>query len=137
VTATTYLDVIPNAEANYGHYKYYVTSLFNDSQANTFLCESPGSDTVDVQFPAVGVNELGAESVVVYPNPATDVVNVKSGAAISRIEVMNFVGQSMFTMNVNNAKTSKFDVTTLRAGVYFVKVTTSEGIRTAKITVTR
>ena len=111
VTATTYLDVIPNTVANYGNYKYYVTSLFNDSQANTFLCESPGSDTLQIAFPAVGVNELGKESIVVYPNPATDFVNVKSDATISTIEVINFVGQSVFTMNTVDSKTAKINVT--------------------------
>jgi hypothetical protein len=136
VPATTYLDVIPNTLSNYGDYKYYVTSLFNDSQANTFLCESPGSDTITIEFPAVGINELGNESILIYPNPATEVVNVKSEATISTIEVMNFVGQSVSTMNTVNSKTAKINVTSLRSGVYFVKVMTSEGIRTTKITVT-
>ena len=137
LTATTYTDVIPNTAANYGHYKYYVTAVFNDSQENAFLCESPGSDTIDIQFPAVGIDEPGNSSIVFYPNPATDVVNVKSNATIQNIEVMNFVGQSVFTLNSVDSKTTKINVTSLRAGVYFVKVTTSEGIRTAKITVTR
>jgi hypothetical protein len=136
VTATTYTDVIPNLEANYGEYKYYVTSMFNDSQANTFLCESPGSDTILIEFPAVGINDPSAGSILIYPNPATEVVNVKSEATISTIEVMNFVGQAVFTMNTVDSKTAKVNVTALRAGVYFVKVTTSEGVRTTKITVT-
>jgi hypothetical protein len=136
VTATTYTDVIPLPESNYGLYKYYVTALFNDSQANTFLCESPGSDTVEVQFPAVGINDPSAGSILIYPNPATEVVNVKSEATISTIEVMNFVGQSVFTVNTVDSRTAKISVTTMRSGVYFVKVTTTEGVRTAKITVT-
>jgi hypothetical protein len=40
-------------------------------------------------------------------------------------------------MNTVDSKTAKINVTSLRAGVYFVKVTTSEGTRTTKITVTR
>jgi len=39
-------------------------------------------------------------------------------------------------VNNVNSKSTKFNVSTLRSGVYFVKVTTSEGIRTTKITVT-
>ena len=61
---------------------------------------------------------------------------MKSQATIRTIEVMNFVGQSVFTMTSVDSKTAKVNVTTLRSGVYFVKVTTSEGIRTTKITVT-
>jgi hypothetical protein len=138
VTATTYLDVLPNnSSSDYGQYKYYVTSVFNDSQTNTFLCESPGLDTIMIQFPAVGVNEIGKENVQIYPNPATQFVNVKSTLAIHQIEVMNFVGQTITTMKNVESKTARIDVSTVSAGVYFVKVYTSEGVRTAKITVTR
>jgi hypothetical protein len=136
VTAATYLDVIPNVPESYGIYKYYVTTLFNDSQANAFLCESPASDTVAVSFPATGINDPNASNLSVYPNPATEVVNVKSTATISSIEVMNYVGQIVFTMNNVDSKTAKVNVTTMRSGVYFVKVATSEGIHTTKITVT-
>ena len=79
VTATTYLDVLPNnSSSDYGQYKYYVTAVFNDSQTNAFLCESPGLDTIMIQFPAVGIDPIGKESVQIYPNPATQFVNVKS-----------------------------------------------------------
>jgi hypothetical protein len=138
VTATQYLDVLPNSSsADYGFYKYYVTAVFNDSEANAFLCESPGLDTIMIQFPAVGVNNLGQEVIQIYPNPASQFVNVKSTVTINQVEVMNFIGQTVSrTVNVG-AKAAKIDVTSLSEGVYFVKVYTSEGIRTVKITVTR
>ena len=62
---------------------------------------------------------------------------MKSDATIASIEVMNFVGQTVYNVNNVAAKTAKINVTTLTSGVYFVKVTTDQGIRTAKITVTR
>ena len=136
VTATTYVDTYPSTlEA--GTFDYYVTAVYNDSQTGTFLCESPGSDTVEVEFPAIGINEAGSGSIVIFPNPATEVVNVKSDATIATIEVMNFVGQAVYNVNNVASKTAKINVTTLTSGVYFVKVTTDQGIRTAKITVTR
>jgi hypothetical protein len=55
---------------------------------------------------------------------------------MSRIEVMNFTGQTVINSNVET-KASKVNLTTLKAGVYFVKVTTTEGIHTVKITVMR
>ena len=50
---------------------------------------------------------------------------------------MNFVGQQVYTINTVDSKTAKINVTSLKAGVYFVKVTTEQGIRTTKITVTQ
>ncbi len=64
-------------------------------------------------------------------------MNVKSTATINQVEVMNFIGQTVSRLDNVSAKAAKIDVTALSAGVYFVKAYTSEGIRTAKITVNR
>ena len=45
VPATTYVDATVPATPSLT-LEYFVTAVFNDSQANSFLCESPGSDTV-------------------------------------------------------------------------------------------
>ena len=73
---------------------------------------------------------------MVYPNPATEIVNIKSDYTITSVDVMNFVGQTVYTSSNVESKTAKLNVTTFTAGVYFVKVSTTEGIRTVKITVT-
>jgi hypothetical protein len=134
VTVTTYVDTYPSTLED-GIFHYYVTSTFNDSETGLPLCES-SSDTITVEFPAVGVNELTNGQVMVYPNPATENVTVKSDYTISGIEVMNFVGQTVYRNSNVAAKTAKINVTTLRSGVYFVKVSTDQGVRTVKITVT-
>jgi len=113
-----------------------VTSVFNDLSTNTFLCESPGSDTVTVQFPAVGIAEPGIGHISVFPNPANELVNIRSDYSISNVEVMNFVGQTVYTVNGIDTKAARLNTATFKAGVYFVKVSTSEGVRTVKITVT-
>jgi len=135
VTGLTYTDVIPLV--GWGNYKYNVTAVMNDSITNTFLCESPNSDTINVQFPHVGISEIGNGQIMVYPNPATDNVNVKSDFTVTSIEVMNYTGQTVYRNTSVNSKTTQFNVTNLQAGIYFVKVATDQGARTLKITVTR
>jgi hypothetical protein len=135
VTGLTYTDVLPLTGV--GNYKYNVTAVMNDSITNTFLCESPYSDTVAVQFPHVGISEIGNGQIMVYPNPATDNVNVKSDFTVTSIEVMNYTGQTVYRNTTVNSKTTQFNVSTLQAGIYFVKVATDQGARTLKITVTR
>jgi hypothetical protein len=134
VTATTYVDTYPSTLVS-GTFRYYVTSLYKNSADNSLLCESSG-DTILVTFPALGVNELTSGQIMIYPNPATEVVNIKSDFTITSIDVMNFVGQTVYTNSNVETKTAKLNVTSFKAGVYFVKVSTSEGIRTVKITVT-
>jgi len=129
LTVTQYADM----NLPYGNYKYYVTSNFNDSEAGIFLCES-SSDTIPAAL-IVGVNNLNSGSVSIYPNPATDVVNVKSDYNITNIEVMNYIGQVVYSKKETDSRLVKINTSSFEAGVYFVKVTTSQGVRTAKITV--
>jgi hypothetical protein len=133
VTVTTYSDIYPSTITS-GYFSYYVTSVFNDSETGLPLCES-SSDSVLVDL-SIGVEELTSGQVMVYPNPATENVTVKSSYTISGIEVMNFVGQTVYSNSNVAAKTAKINVTALRSGVYFVKVSTDQGVRTVKITVT-
>jgi len=135
ISALTYVDVHPSTTPTGSKWKYFVTTYFKNSADNSFLCES-SSDTITVNFPATGLNELGSGQIMIYPNPATELVNVKSDYTISKVEVINFVGQTVYTNSNVDAKTAKIDVTMLKVGVYFVKVSTSEGVRTVKITVT-
>ena len=125
VPGTTYTDM----NVTYAKHYYYVTSVFTE-------CNSDSSNVVlaDVIVGIDPISNVGGISI--YPNPASDIVNVKSDNNITRIDVMNFVGQTVYANSDVTAKTSKINVSSFTAGVYFVKVTTSEGVRTVKITVT-
>ena len=134
LTVTSYTDTYPSTLVS-GIFKYYVTTIYKNSADNQTLCESL-SDTIQVIFPAVGINELNNSQIMVYPNPATEVVYVKSDYRINTIEIMNYVGQTVNTISNVDVNNMKINVATLKAGVYFVKVTTTEGVRSVKITVT-
>lgn len=135
ITATSYVDTYPNTLED-GIFKYFVTTIYKNSEDNTVLCE-PSSDTIQVIFPAVGMDDdLTSGQISVYPNPANEIVYVKSSYNINKIEIMNYVGQSVNIINNVDALNTKINVASLKAGVYFVKVTTNEGVRTVKVTVT-
>jgi hypothetical protein len=133
---TTYQDVHPSSTMPPFHWRYFVTAEFQDSlnPAPPYLCEPP-SDTITINFPAVGINEL-TNTISLYPNPANDVVNIVSSNDIKSIEVINYVGQTIYKNNSVNLKITKLDVASFNSGVYFVRITTTEGIKTSKITVT-
>lgn len=86
----------------------------------------------------VGVNENNANlAVTVYPNPATEFVNVRLNENISKIEVFNVAGQVMQSITpAKNTIHTKFDVRNLNAGVYLVRVETEKGrVAIKKITI--
>jgi hypothetical protein len=132
---TTYTEVHPGTTLPTTTWKYFVTAVFKDTMNQAFLCE-PSSDTITITFPAVGINDLTGNTLSLYPNPANDVVNIVSTNDIKSVEVLNYIGQTVYSNKEINLKSLPLNVSTFKAGVYFVKVTTVTGIKTTKITVT-
>jgi len=132
IVDTFYVDQSLSFPQDEGEISYYVTALFEDAE-----CESDPSNIANVDWPAVGINELGAGDIRIFPNPVTDIVNIQSSYTILDIEVMSFIGQSVYTQRGVDSKATKLNVSNLQAGVYLVKVTTDQGVRAAKIMVTR
>jgi hypothetical protein len=70
----------------------------------------------------------------VYPNPATNMINVESNITMSSIQIINHVGQVVSSSVVNDSKTT-VNTSNLSAGYYFVKVNTEKGSRSIKFVV--
>ncbi len=101
-----------------GEYDVTVThqnSLVNGEQAFSLIITGL-EDTVL----STTSNEIVTASI--YPNPATNVLNVNAISQISEVEISNLLGQSMGIQKVksNNAQ---IDISSLSAGTYFVRVT--------------
>ena len=68
------------------------------------------------------VNE-GVNEPSIAPNPATDIVTIKF-TNISNVEVINFEGMEVKMNRKNiNTNTNELDVTGLKPGIYFVRIT--------------
>ena len=63
--------------------------------------------------------------IVIYPNPATDVVNIKSNADIKTIAVYDMLGRCV---KYDDTQCSTIDITSLMAGNYIVSIETCNGI---------
>jgi len=135
VVDTTYTDNIYHDSL--GIFRYQVTSVMNDSATNAFLCESPASNKLIVSVPAVGITETEEGSISVYPNPSNDIINIKSDFPFNSIVIIDCFGQTVFRNTNVCSKTTRLNIADLRAGIYFVKLTTTEGERIVKITVMR
>ncbi|WP_190246283.1 T9SS type A sorting domain-containing protein [Gelidibacter gilvus] len=71
------------------------------------------------------------ESFKVYPNPASDVLNISTRDNIKNVEIFDVLGKSV--KRVLHSKS--IDVSNLKTGVYFVKVLTDNGQETKKLAI--
>jgi hypothetical protein len=72
----------------------------------------------------VGVNEIGAISVSVYPNPATGVVNISFEAEENTtVAVTDLTGHVLIEEQVNTGAVKlKMDISALAGGMYLVTI---------------
>jgi hypothetical protein len=70
-------------------------------------------------------------SLVVYPNPASDVINVSSSSSIDSVSLVNALGQTVAA----SFDSTSINVATLPKGIYILTVTAGESSTSQKMIV--
>ena len=112
-----------------GVYIYYVTAVYD----NGLESMPSNSITVDVFYPT-GVDEYLAGAINVYPNPASDKINIKSDVQIKSVKVYNYVGQVIVNEDVNGMM-YHFNTSQYRPGIYFFRIETEAGVVLKKVVI--
>ncbi|MEN8202756.1 MAG: sugar-binding protein [Bacteroidota bacterium] len=94
-------------------------SVLGDLQMKDEIYESVGLHGSDLHFR-------------IYPNPASETLQLISNQGISHIEVFNMAGQSVMSRNVSNERLVDLDITVLPNSIYLVRVDNQQGISTTR-----
>ncbi|MBR9846627.1 MAG: T9SS type A sorting domain-containing protein [Algicola sp.] len=77
----------------------------------------------------LSTNEFTFQNLIVYPNPATNIINVNSTKPINKIEIYNNLGALMNQVfDANNINISDYD-----SGIYFLRISSETRSVTKKI----
>lgn len=129
--AATWQNVGNTVKANNGAgFNYY--SLNDGAYLNgtvyyrIVLVEATGRMSYSV---VVSVKDAGENTVVVYPNPATDVVHVRVGgnSIIKRVKVFDAAGKLLMVREGSNSNVYSFDVSRFASGFYMMSIETNNG----------
>jgi len=88
------------------------------------------SDPTEVQLPEASL------LINAFPVPARNYVTVTSNAVMSEIRVVDMLGKHMITRTVDDDH-YELNVTGLRNGTYFIRVTTNNGVKTIPVKIIR
>ncbi len=69
-------------------------------------------------------NSIDNQSVLVYPNPANELLNIDCGTLNdknAKLKIINNLGQEVFQSRITNSQ-SKFNIEELSKGIYFVQI---------------
>ena len=70
----------------------------------------------------LGIEDIPIKDLIIYPNPANDVLNIEASVIISSVELFNVLGQILITQSTIS-DTVQLDISSLSPGNYFVRVT--------------
>jgi hypothetical protein len=113
---TTYTHNIAQIET----YKYYVTAVYNEG-------ESAESNILTINY-FKNVNEfLLNKSIKLYPNPASDQINISASMEIITITVYDNIGQVVFVKNNVESDFYMLPTNKLNKGLYFMQLETEKG----------
>jgi choice-of-anchor B domain-containing protein len=74
------------------------------------------------------------ESVGIYPNPTTGILNIVSPQTrVTKLELIDVSGRILETIDTTTSTDYKLDLTTLQSAMYFVKISTDAGSLTKQI----
>ncbi len=119
-------NVIPNGTALVSGTTYYASQTVTS-------CESPTRLAVTMTLGGcLGNEEFIANVIKLYPNPVIDVVTISSTEIMTNLEVINMLGQIVFSKSINENETT-IDMSRYSSGSYIVRVSVEEKTKTFKV----
>jgi len=90
----------------------------------------------DGEFSVVNVTKdaMLSGELLVYPNPATDLINIASPSDIINVTIYNYVGQTVYSSNVNSSNV-QINSNDFKAGIYIIRIQTCRGLETQKVSI--
>jgi hypothetical protein len=82
----------------------------------------------------VGMNDLSAVNVSVFPNPVNGVLNIQASVNVQEVKIMSMTGQVVYTQ-ATDASDLTINTSDLRSGVYNLQIKTASGVVNKKIVV--
>ncbi|MDB4303239.1 T9SS type A sorting domain-containing protein [Desulfosarcina sp.] len=84
--------------------------------------------------PSTSIGNISSNntSLVAYPNPVENQLNISNEDIISSLSIVNILGQEMVSFDNLQLGTLSIDVSELESGVYFVRAVGNDGQRTIK-----
>lgn len=126
---------VPSNQTTYTHVDAYLTGLINAYVVTATYTngESVYSNEVIINFTSVPESLEGKISI--YPNPATDFINIKSEIGVNRIMITDALGKVVYNNEMNDEDFIRINTTQYQQGMYNIQVWTDEGTARTKFIV--
>jgi len=106
-----------------------VQATFDEKMSNTNIFAEDGTSAItSLKLGVTSINDFTSNlTASLYPNPATDLVNIATNFEISNVKVVNYVGQVVFEQDVNQMN-FQINTSNYGSGMYFVQIENQDGV---------
>jgi len=91
-----------------------------------------GSFKIGAYDASLATPSFDSNSFKAYPNPVKDVLNLSYSQEMTNVSIFNLLGQQVIDKTLNDSK-AQVDMSGLLQGVYLVKVTVDNQVKTIKV----
>lgn len=91
-----------------------------------------GSFVISAYDASLGNETFTNSTLVAHPNPVKDILNLSYTQNITRVQVVNLLGQEVIAKSMN-ATQSQIDMSHLPNGTYLVRVSSDDQVKTIKV----
>jgi len=143
VEYNVYLDNMTTPVATTTSLNYTFTDLNWETSYTAYVSSKYTSDESDLMSwpfvtgtdPNISVGEVNLEDqFTIYPNPAQNVLNIKTNYKIDRLEVYSTIGERVITQeNYENG----LNVEDLTEGIYIIQISSGDNVITKRVSINR
>ena len=120
-------------------YPYVVGPTFYGVYANAKVTSVPSGTTPYTSTVGINKNEFEKLKVTVFPNPASDLIAIQFNDLVKYdfdIALYNINGKRIKQSKINKGQTiAYFDIETVYAGIYLVKISNENNVKTFKVVI--
>ena len=111
-------------------FRYYVTDGGPTGNNSDII----GIDTFSVDRP-LSTSDFFKNNISVSPNPAKDFINIsnRNNIVLNSAVITDVNGRVVSEVDLKSTPNNQINISELTAGVYFLKITTDQGVGTTKI----
>lgn len=90
-------------------------------------------DNVRVGSGPVSVQDIAKSKALIFPNPASDLLNISTGEAIANITITDMTGRTVLSLSDVKSSEITIPTTDLVSGMYVVRIATTSNVETANV----
>ena len=117
-----------NNQINHGVFNGSWVSFGEDRYKELYVLDNLGS-IYKIEGGVLSNSDFNSTNVSIYPNPASDSLNIKSSnnTIIKSVSIFDLKGSTVLTKDNLNISESLISINSLQTGIYMVKVTSENG----------